>query len=120
MHRNLGAMGTSLRVRFVQLALGFAYSFVLVLGLARAASLRSKLIAFALLFASYATGIVVPDATVPRGSWVRVCGIGILVLTGGAVAVLAGGSDALVWAVPVMAFCAGNRFKAGGLGVAGG
>ena len=109
-------MGCSLRVRSIQAAMGLAYSFVLLFALLKSTSLPSTLIAFALLMASYATGVVVPDVTVPRESWLRVCGIGILVLTGGVVAVLAGGPDALGWTVAVMAVCAGNRLRAGGLG----
>jgi hypothetical protein len=108
-------MGPSLRVRFLQAAMGLGYSSVLVVALARSPSLQSMLIALVLLVASYATGIVVPDVSVPRESWVRVCGVGVLVLIGGAVAVLVGGPDALGWAVAVMALCAGSRLKAAGL-----
>jgi len=111
-------MGSSLRVRSLQAAMGLGYSVVLIVALARSASLQSMLIAVVLLVASYATGIVIPDVSVPRDSWVRVCGVGILVLIGGAVAVLLGGHDALGWAVAVMALCAGNRLKASGLGMA--
>ena len=106
----------SFRLRFLHLALGLAYSSVLMLALVRSRSVGSTLMAFALIVASYAKGIVVPDVAVTGASWTRVCGVGFLVLLAGVVAVVFGGSDALGWAVAVMAICAGNRFKAGGLG----
>lgn len=115
-HEDKGKMGSSLRARSLQIIMGLAYSSVLVVALVKLASSRSILIALALFVASYATGSIVPDFVVPRSSWVRVCGIGVLVLIGGAYATLMGGSQALGWAVAVMAYCAGNRFKAGALG----
>jgi hypothetical protein len=112
-------MRPAFRVRLIQASMGLGYCVVLVGAIAKAPEAGSVAIAAALLALSYVTGEVVPDAYVSPDHLLRVCGVGLAVLPVGVFAVLSGGRDTLGWATAVMAFCAGNRFKAAGLGPSG-
>lgn len=106
-------------VRLVQKALGVAYAVLALVAVARAPSLTAAVIAVGLLAFAYLTGPVLPDARIPSDQLLRVCGLGLVVLAAGVIVDVAG-EPRLRWAAAVMAYCAGNRLKAGGIGSAKG
>ena len=105
-------------VRALQAMMGFAY-----LALAAAAILRSftplaLVLAVAMMIGAYFTGRTVPDFQIRSDQLLRVCGVGLFMIVAGTAADVAGGPHALGWASVVMAYCAGNRLRAAGIGPA--
>lgn len=111
-------MPMTVSVRMLQALLGLAYLLLATVALARSHDLVTMIIAAGLMLGGYLTGRTVPDAFVSRDAVLRICLVGLVVIAAGFVADVAGGSRALQWASIVMAYCAGNRLKAAGIGVA--
>lgn len=105
-------------VRSLQAMMGAAYAFLAIVAVLRAPGAVVAATAIAMALGAYATGRTVPDFQIPSGRIVEACGLGLLVVAVGVAADLIGGSGALGWASVVMAYCAGNRLKAAGFGIA--
>jgi hypothetical protein len=75
-------------------------------------------VSLGMMLGAYLTARTIPDIHVRPDEIVRVCGVGLVVLLAGAIVDITGGSHALEWASVVMAYCAGNRFRAAGIGSA--
>jgi hypothetical protein len=108
-----------IRVRATQAVMGIVYALLAAIAVARSETPLAVLFAAAIMIGSYLTGRTIPDFYVPQNAIFRVCGVGLMVMTAGFAVDLVGGSKAIGWALVVMAYCAGNRLKAAGLGASG-
>jgi hypothetical protein len=106
---------SSVRLRAVQIAISFAYTLVLTLALAASPEPKWLLIALTMMGGAYATGRVLPDVRHPVATVHRLCGLAIIVLLASILTLVTQGNHGL--AVVITAYCAGNRFRAAGLGV---
>lgn len=99
-------------VRAVQSALACAYAATACVAVLRSWDLWTTAAAGAMAVFAFVTGRAVPDFTLhARHAW-RAVGIGGVVLVLGVASVASGSERWLSWASIVMAYCAGNRFKA--------
>jgi hypothetical protein len=108
----------TLRMRLIQALLGAAYALLACIALARAPGPVQALSAAAVMLGAYLTGRTVPDVRVTREAVPRILVVGLAVIALGIVADADGGPHALSWAAIVMAYCAGNRLRAAGIGQA--
>jgi FtsH-binding integral membrane protein len=104
--------------RSIQAWLGISYVLLALIAVARSATVVTAAIALAMMLGAYLTGRTIPDIQVSQSEILRVCGMGLLVIAVGIVVDIVGGSHALEWASVVMAYCAGNRLRAAGIGPA--
>jgi hypothetical protein len=109
-------MPETVNVRAIQALLGVAYLLLAAIALARASMILTAAIATGMMLLAYVTGRTIPDVLVPREAILRACGIGLIVLLIGALMDLWGGANELGWVSVAMAYCAGNRLRAAGLG----
>ena len=108
-------MPSHISVRAVQLGLGFAYAALAAWALVRKDSPYALLLSLAVLVVAWLSSQTIEEFDVmPERLW-WVAGAGLIVLAAGAAALLAGSPRALDWVSVVMAYCSGNRLKAGGL-----
>ncbi|PTS74652.1 hypothetical protein DBR17_16740 [Sphingomonas sp. HMWF008] len=111
------AMSSDVSVRTIQAVFAGMYGVLAGIALLRAPSLSAMAVAVAMLVGAYLTGRVVPDLRIAQSDVLRTCAVGLLVLVAGFAAETLGGHAALGWATVVMAYGAGNRLKAAGIGV---
>ena len=111
-------MPSTISVRLLQALLGTAYALLAFIALGKAPSLVTLLAAASAMLMSYLTARTISDAFVSPDALAGVCAIGLLIICVGAVADAIGSPQALEWAAIVMAYCAGNRLKAAGIGPA--
>jgi hypothetical protein len=109
-------MPDRISARAIEAGLGVVYLLLAAIALARAPTPLAVMLALGMMLGAYLTARTIPDIHVGRGEILRVCGVGLVVMLAGVVADIAGGSHALGWASVVMAYCAGNRFRASGIG----
>jgi hypothetical protein len=98
----------------IQALLGVLYILLALVALARSETDATAAISIAMMLGAYLTSRTIPDIQVQRDQILRVCGI--VVLAAGMIADTIGGPHALGWASVVMAYCAGNRLRAAGIG----
>lgn len=98
--------------------MGCAYLVLGAAALIRSFTPVALILAVAMVIGAYFTGRTVPDFQVRSDQLLRVCGVGLLMIAAGVAADMAGGPHALGWASVVMAYCAGNRLRAAGVGPA--
>ncbi|KQO12084.1 hypothetical protein ASF09_19285 [Sphingomonas sp. Leaf242] len=110
------AMPSTVSVRLLQALLGTAYLFLAAVALAKATSLVTLLVAAGAMLVSYLTARRIPDAFVSPNAVFGICAIGLAIICIGMVADAVGGTQAQEWVAIVMAYCAGNRFRAAGIG----
>jgi hypothetical protein len=67
---------------------------------------------------AYLTSRTVPASFVSRDAALKLCAVAAIVIIIGIVADVMADRHALVWAAAVMGYCAGNRFRAAGVGPA--
>ncbi|HEX4737201.1 MAG TPA: hypothetical protein VH331_06545 [Allosphingosinicella sp.] len=99
-------------VRPVQLGLALAYAGLATLAVIRLGNVIIIGVAGALALIGFVSSHGLPDIFVPREKLWRLIGIGGVIVVIGAVADAFGSSDSLGWAATVLAYCAGNRFRA--------
>jgi hypothetical protein len=111
-------MRTTIRLRAVQALLAAAYAVLAAIALARAASIATLLVSAAVMLGAYGTARTVPDVRVSSGTAWGIAAVPLVLLGIGVVAAALGGAAARTWVVIVMAYCAGNRLRAAGIGPA--
>lgn len=110
-------MPVTVSIRMLQALLGTAYLLLAAIAVIRSPGPVMALAAVGVMLGAYLTSRTIPDAFVSRDAVFRICAVGLVVIAIGIVADAAGGSRALGWAAIVMAYCAGNRLKAAGIGL---
>lgn len=103
------------RVRTIQLLMGCLYTCVGTIALARLPSWALVMFSLASALGSYVTAKVVDNATIPKNKILRTCGFGLIVAAIAIVSIASGIIRCAEMSAIIMGYCAGNRFKAGGL-----
>ena len=111
-------MPSTVSVRLLQALLGAAYVSVALVALAKSPGLVTLLVAAGAMLVSYLTARTIPDAFVSPDAALGICAVGLAIICIGAVADAIGGPRILEWIAIVMAYCAGNRLRAAGIGPA--
>lgn len=111
-------MPTTISLHRLQALLGGAYVLVASVALLRSQSLALAAVAVGLLLGAYLTSRTAPERLVPGDMALKLCAAPLIIITLGIVADATGDRHGMGWAAVVMGYCAGNRFRAGGLGPA--
>ena len=111
-------MPSNISVRLLQAFLGIAYLFLAAIAVVRAPSLGTLLVSGGAMLVSYLTARTIPDALVSQDAALGICAVGLVIICVGALADAVGGHRASEWVAIVMAYCAGNRLRAAGIGPA--
>ncbi|MBX9730656.1 MAG: hypothetical protein K2X59_04950 [Sphingomonas sp.] len=106
-------------VRSLQKWLGCLYLLVGFVAVLRLENFVVAAVAVAIVIGSYFTARTIPDLQIRQDQILKVCRVGAVVLSIGAIVDLVGGPHALEWAAVVMAYCAGNRLRAAAIGPVG-
>ena len=99
-------------VRLAQLCLGLAYATIALVALLRLGRSIDVVFSLAAATGAFLTSRQVPDLYLPWREMWRVGTVGVILLAIGICAVVVGSEGGLGWAAVVLAYCAGNRFKA--------
>jgi hypothetical protein len=111
-------MAGAISVRSIQTLMGALYGLLACVALARSATITGAAIAVSMVVGAYFTSRTIPDAYVRPKQIFRVCRVGLVLVAIGTAVDLTGQPRALAWALVVMAYCAGNRLRAAGIGPA--
>lgn len=111
-------MPGTISVRLLQAFLGTGYACLVAIALVKAPSLTTLLVSAGAMLVSYKSARTVPDAFISPDAVLGICAIGLVIMCIGMVADALGGAQAREWAAIVMAYCAGNRLRAAGIGPA--
>lgn len=111
-------MLNTIRLRAIQALLGATYALLAAVALARTASIATLLVSAAVMLGAYCTARTVPDARVSSGAAWGFAAVPLVLLGIGIVGEAVGGMAASTWVAIVMAYCAGNRLRAAGIGPA--
>lgn len=106
-------------VRTLQSWMGLAYLLLAAIAVARSPTPMAVIVATGMMIGAFLTGRTVPDFQVRSDEILRVSRLGLIVIVAAVAMDMAGGSHALGWAYVVMSYCAGNRLRAAGFGLAG-
>lgn len=105
-------------VRMLQALLGTAYAILAGVAMVRAPNPMVLLVAAGAVLLSYMTARTIPDAFVSLDAVFGTSAVAVAFIGIGAVADAMGSPHALEWVAIVMAYCAGNRLRAAGIGPA--
>lgn len=105
-----------MRLRSLHMLLGNACAALAGVAMVRLGDGWVAIMGVGLAMVAYHTSRVVPDARLALGAAGKAASIGVVIILAGLIADLQGGDVALTWPGIVLAYCAGNRWKAAGLG----
>jgi hypothetical protein len=108
-------MVRTVQLRDAQIALGAAYLVVAVLAFARRPEPVSLAACVVVGAFSYLTGVTCAPARIPLRELWRAVGLGVLVLAVASTVAGLGPRSWMLWVPIAMAYCCGNRLRAGAL-----